>query len=57
MESIKKVIFTETFGYVYADKTENSEIISDITLGGILQYISEDTQFYEVKYPDKRMVL
>jgi cell wall-associated NlpC family hydrolase len=50
----KKVIYTNTHGYVYADKTENSEIISDITSGGILKYISMDTQFYKVIYPDKR---
>jgi len=50
----KKIIFTKNFGYVYADKNENSKIISDITLGGVLKYISMDTKFYEVIYPDKR---
>uniref|UniRef100_UPI00259BDE0E C40 family peptidase n=1 Tax=uncultured Polaribacter sp. TaxID=174711 RepID=UPI00259BDE0E len=53
--SSKKVIFTKNFGYVYANKMENSEIISDITLGGILLYISEDNAFYKIKYPDNRM--
>ena len=51
----KKIIFTQNFGYVYVDKSVNSEIVSDITLGGILKYISEDNQFYEVKYPDNRI--
>ncbi|ARV15015.1 C40 family peptidase [Polaribacter sp. SA4-12] len=50
-----KIIYTKVFGYVYADKSINSEIVSDITLGGILQYISEDNLFYEVKYPDNRI--
>ena len=50
----KKIIFTKNFGYVYADKSENSSIISDITLGGILKYKSLDNRFYEVEYPDKR---
>lgn len=50
----KKIIYTNTYGYVYADKTDNSEIISDITSGGILKYISMDAKFYEVIYPDKR---
>jgi len=50
----KKIIFTKNFGYVYADKSENSSIISDITLGGILKYKSLDSRFYEVEYPDKR---
>ena len=50
----KRIIFTNTYGFVYADKTKNSEIISDITLGGILKYVSMDSQFFEVVYPDKR---
>ncbi|WP_343330657.1 C40 family peptidase [Polaribacter staleyi] len=51
----KKVIFTKNFGFVYADKSIKSEIVSDITIGGLLQYISEDDHFYEVKYPDNRI--
>ncbi|PQB06231.1 glycoside hydrolase [Polaribacter filamentus] len=50
----KKVLFTKNFGYVFADKKDEATIISDVTLGGILEYISEDDTFYEVKYPDKR---
>ncbi|WP_459742881.1 NlpC/P60 family protein [Polaribacter sp. OB-PA-B3] len=50
----KKIIFTKNFGYVYASKNKNAEIISDITLGGLLKYLSEDATFYEVKYPDNR---
>jgi hypothetical protein len=50
----KKVIFTKNFGYVYATKSSNSTIISDITLGGLSKYVSEDGRFYEVKYPDNR---
>lgn len=50
----KKIIFTKNFGYVYANKNKKEAIVSDITLGGLLQYISEDNNFYEVKYPDNR---
>ncbi|AUC85115.1 glycoside hydrolase [Polaribacter sp. ALD11] len=50
----KKVIFTKNFGYVYAKRNSNSTIVSDITLGGLLKYLSEDASFYEVKYPDNR---
>jgi hypothetical protein len=52
--SSKKVLFTDNFGYVYASKNKNSAIISDISLGGMLKYLSEDATFYEVKYPDNR---
>jgi hypothetical protein len=51
----KKVIFTKNFGYVYAANNSNSGIVSDITLGGLLAYISEDARFYKVKYPDNRI--
>ncbi|NVJ89133.1 MAG: C40 family peptidase [Flavobacteriaceae bacterium] len=51
----KKVIFTENFGNVYSKKDTNSSIVSDISLGGVLQYLSEDNNFFEVKYPDNRI--
>jgi hypothetical protein len=51
----KKIIFTKNFGYVYTDASEDSQIVSDITLGGLLHYISENNQFYKVKYPDHRI--
>ena len=50
----KKIIFTKNFGYVYNSKQQNAAIVSDITLGGLLKYLSEDAGFYEVKYPDNR---
>jgi hypothetical protein len=50
----KKVIFVKNYGYVFATKKSNAGIISDITLGGLLKYVSENATFYEVEYPDKR---
>ncbi|MGB0879360.1 MAG: NlpC/P60 family protein [Polaribacter sp.] len=51
----KKIIFTENVGVVYADKNENATIVSDISLGGLLKYISETTSYYKVEYPDNRI--
>jgi|TARA_B110000240_G_scaffold22641_1_gene23040 hypothetical protein len=51
----KKIIFTKNFGYAYANTNDESNIISDITLGGVLKYISEDNRFYQVAYPDNRI--
>ena len=48
----KKVIFTEIFGFVYKEKSVENGIVSDISLGGILQYLDEDATFYQVKMPD-----
>lgn len=50
----KKIIYTKNFGYVYADISENAEIVSDITLGGVLSFKGLDFNFFEVEYPDKR---
>jgi hypothetical protein len=50
----KKIIFIQNSGYTYADKNAALNIVSDITLGGVLKYISEDNKFYHVEYPDKR---
>ncbi|WP_159950618.1 C40 family peptidase [Polaribacter septentrionalilitoris] len=52
--STEKVIFNKNFGYVYKDKNEDSEIISDITLGGKLKFIKESNEYFEVAYPDNR---
>lgn len=51
--SSEKVIYTQNFGYVYANKNFD-EIISDISLGGVLKIISHDKKAYEVAYPDNR---
>lgn len=53
--SSKKVLFTEVVGYVYSENKIDAKIISDITLGGLLKYVSEDDYFYKVKYPDDRI--
>jgi hypothetical protein len=51
----KKVLFTKNIGYVFTDKIDETNIISDITLGALLKYISEDNRFFEVQYPDNRI--
>ena len=48
----KKVIFTEIFGFIYKEKSVENGIVSDISLGGIIQYINQDDNFYTVKMPD-----
>lgn len=52
---LKKVIFTKNFGYVYASNKQDTAIISDISLGGIVAYISEDTRYFKIQYPDDRI--
>ena len=49
----EKIIFTENSGFIYND-TNFIESIADITLGGILKIISNEKNYYEVEYPDKK---
>ena len=50
----KKISYTNSAGFVYDNIDLNKSIVSDITLGGVLKYLSEDKNTYEVEYPDKR---
>ncbi len=52
-QNAEKIIFIQNFGYVYKDMS-CKEIISDISLGGILKLIKQENKFYFVEYPDKR---
>ncbi len=49
-----KLIYTETTGFVYQKKDDESAKVSDIVLGAQLIYLSEEKDFYKVKYPDNR---
>ncbi len=51
----EKVIYTKTFGYVYATENENLSVVSDIVLGSQLQLMEEKDAFFKVAYPDKRI--
>jgi hypothetical protein len=50
----EKIVFIRNFGYVYADENFKN-IISDISLGGVLKLTKNATNYYEVEYPDKRI--
>mgnify|MGYP001084375980 FL=1 len=51
----KKIIYTKNFGYVYANKSTNASIVSDISLGGILKLVSLHPNYVKVAYPDNRV--
>ena len=52
--SSEKIIYTSTFGHVYAEKDRNSQIVSDIVAGGVLEKLDEKDGFFNVKFPDGR---
>jgi len=49
-----KVIFTNTYGFVYQEPNNDLNKIGDIVLGGQLLLMGENTDYYKVQYPDKR---
>lgn len=48
----EKLIYTQTFGNSYSDRTQNAQVVSDLVFGNILQLVSEQSDFFEVMYPD-----
>ncbi len=46
-----KLIYTNTFGASYSEASANSQVVSDLVTGDVLEKVSEKGSFYEVKYP------
>ena len=51
----EKVIYTKTVGNVYQDENDNPTILSDIVLGAQLKFLNQESDFFKVEYPDKRI--
>ena len=51
----QKVIYTKPFGYVYQSPDNEFNKISDIVLGAQLLLLSDDGDYFQVQYPDKRV--
>ncbi|WP_298506889.1 SH3 domain-containing C40 family peptidase [uncultured Maribacter sp.] len=49
-----KIIFTNTTGYVYSIANKQSQILSDVVAGGIMEFLGEEKEFYKVGFPDGR---
>jgi cell wall-associated NlpC family hydrolase len=54
-QSEEKVIFTELWGNSYLEPDANSTPVSDLVAGSILQFISDQGEFFKIKYPDDRI--
>lgn len=53
-KSSSKVIFTKTYGHTHSTPDKNTQVVSDIVAGGILEKINEVPGYFKVKYPDGR---
>ncbi|WP_300433709.1 NlpC/P60 family protein [Christiangramia sp.] len=51
-KSVEKVIYLNPFGSSYETADNSSQSVSDLVAGDILELLSEEQDFYKVKYPD-----
>ncbi|TBW25831.1 C40 family peptidase [Gramella sp. KN1008] len=49
-----KLIFLESFGASYQNPEASSPTVGDLVAGDILELVSEENGFYEVRYPNKK---
>lgn len=50
-----KLMYTNISGNSYSEPNTESQVVSDIVAGGILQILGEENGFYKVSYPDQRI--
>jgi len=47
-----KLVYTKAFGFSYKEARLDSQEVSDLVAGSILELLGEQNQFYEVRYPN-----
>ena len=50
-----KIIYTKITGNSYSEPNTDSQVVSDLVAGDILELVADQNNFYSVKYPDGRM--
>ncbi|MCK4746299.1 MAG: C40 family peptidase, partial [Bacteroidales bacterium] len=51
----QKIIYTEQYGFSFTEPDETSMPVSDLVIGCLLPIISDESDFYKVEYPDRRL--
>jgi gamma-D-glutamyl-L-lysine dipeptidyl-peptidase len=54
-KSNPKIIYTNIAGSTYLSSDAKSQVVSDIVAGGVLELLTEEKDFFRVKYPDNRI--
>ncbi len=54
-KSADKIIYTHTVGQSYSSADVNSQVVSDLVAGAILEKTGQQKGFFEVHYPDGRL--
>lgn len=50
----EKLIYLQPYGFSYEDPDTDTQVVSDLAMGGILELLGEENNFYKVRYPDNR---
>jgi gamma-D-glutamyl-L-lysine dipeptidyl-peptidase len=51
----EKLVYIEQYGMAYSEPDVGSMPVSDLVIGNILSKVSEESGFFQVKYPDGRL--
>lgn len=54
-QTTDKIIYTREYGHSFEKHSVNSNPVSDLVAGNILQLIGKEKRFYKVAYPDGRI--
>ena len=46
-----KLIYLKTYGFAYETANADSQVVSDLVAGNILEILGEENDFYKIKYP------
>lgn len=50
----EKLIYLQPYGFSYEEPDTEAQVVSDLAMGGILELLGEEDNFYKVRYPDNR---
>ncbi len=51
----RKTVYNRNYGNSYEKADTNSQTVSDVVICNIFEYVSENSKFIQVMYPDKRI--
>ncbi|MFT4033764.1 MAG: C40 family peptidase [Siphonobacter sp.] len=53
-QKVRKLIYLSPYGFSYSEPNTESQTVSDLVAGNLVEYKGERKDFYEVAYPDGR---
>lgn len=50
----EKIIFLEPFGFSFSEPSRESQVVTDLVAGNVLELTGEENDFYKVSYPNDK---